>query len=275
MAINFLYDRYGEAKYNYSGMRYASDYSNTLSNCIYGALDALSGTFDITAQPTVANLSVSLSTLDGRFLDTGVIDNTQGAGFSYKQLSNISPFPFTMDLVGNNITVRCSLPGVGFQLLLNNAVVLNVATVVANPYAAGRLVVPDQIVRRDHSQGYRYPKLTDTTAILANAIFTLRDSHSNYFRDIAPGLIGRDLNGLTYPGTPFSGLSKGTLTFRPITAIAGSAPTLYVETEGAGANAGRITGTATATTLALPDQKLSLQQAASPAGVISKIRINY
>lgn len=161
-----------------------------------------------------------------------------------------------------------------FTLTINGTTTANTtAAGAATTLKVGRILVPVtnnndlSVPANDSTRRYRYPVITDTAGTLAQAVVSILSAATNITR-----VGGRDTQGLIVPGSTAPGLSRGLICLYPITALT-PASTLLVETNVVNDTVGRITGTATATTLALPIGKFFVESGTTVANSAAAIRL--
>jgi hypothetical protein len=179
--------------------------------------------------------------------------------------STTSVFTFTSTIAGAEGA---------FTLTINGTSTANTtAAGAATTLKVGRILVPVtnnndlSVPANDSTRRYRYPLITDTAGTLAQAVVSILGAATNISR-----VGGRDTQGTIVPGSTAPGLAQGLACLYPITALT-PASTLLVETNTVNDTVGRITGTATATTLALPVGKFFVESGTTVANAPAAIRL--
>jgi hypothetical protein len=234
---------------------------NPLGTPLYASTDVALTNFPAnTSVPFVYVNNLNGVTVSG----TVVVDATPSGDEILAQLYPILPrhVQVAFNSTTSIFTFTSTIAGAdgAFTLTVNTTTIAN----TVNPGAAttlkvGRIVVPVttnndlSVPANDSTRRYRYPVITDTANTLAQAVVVVLSTATNYTRNG-----GRDTQLIIVPGSTAPGMSKGLICMYPITALT-PASTLLVETNTVNDTVGRITGTATATTLALPAGKIFVE----------------
>ena len=176
-----------------------------------------------------------------------------------------SVFTFTSTIAGTDGA---------FTLTINGVTTANtVAPGVASTLKVGRILVPVttnndlSVPANDSTRRYRYPIVTDNAGTLAQAVVSILSAASN-----VPRIGGRDTQGLILPGSTAPGLDKGLICLYPITALTPSS-SILVETNVVNDTVGRLTSTATATTVPLPVGKVFVESGTAAPNRPAAIRL--
>lgn len=223
---------------------------------------------------TVFQISIAATgeVYSGNVVTTAVVDPTS----VLFQINQILPgrYMASVNTAGNYVIDSPEIGSFGnFTITVGGVLQTNTPVAAAGVLKAGRLVVlvTNTIdignARRPINNAYRYPALGDNADLMSFAVLTIRDAHINQVRQYLPVDIG-----LVTAGTTFAGLYQGEMVLSPITAVSGTTP-LFVETAVAGDLVGRITATATATTLPLPNGKLRCMSGTSLPNQTGRFRI--
>jgi hypothetical protein len=261
--MRFSYDRFGEHTV-VEGMTWESDHGNTRTNCVNAAPVSPSIVINPANLPVGPSVSFEIVTADGIYVMTGFLDTTKPAPEVYGSLASQLGLPFTSIYNSpTNITLSTNLPGIGLTFSADGAVIVTTPSIAAATLLAGRLVVPDSDFLTTSAYAatpgigghtaYRYPALGDNAAgRIAAGIIVGRDWHTN--REYGVNLDFSQGNTVK-PGTVFTGFAGGSrMWLRPLQLL--TTGTLFVETA-VGANTGRLTSVASATTEPLPVGKFS------------------
>ena len=190
----------------------------------------------------------------------GIIPRSIAVSFS----SVSSNFTFTSTLAGADV----------FVITVNGTVFANtVAGAAGTTLKVGRILVPVSlnndlsIPANDSTRRYRYPVVTDTANTLAQAVVSVLSAATNISR-----YGGRDGQLTILPGSTAPGLLHGLICMYPVTAFS-STSTILVETNTVNDTVGRLTGTPTATTLAMPLGKMFVESGSSLPNLACAIRL--
>jgi hypothetical protein len=279
--LNSLYNSRGVAKYQVGNLTHSDSsqlnclfpyvtpfYAQTVTTTTLAALAAANRSYSLTITATQEVFFLTtLATTDtvlhlaliNQFLPAGITASVNAGGFL---------------VLDTNIAGTQGL----FTFTFDATVVPNTTVPVAStPLQAGRFVVPvtdnfNTFLGLPDSQNmYRFPQLGDTADLLAAGVFVVKDGHTNSLK-----VYDWFEQGRVTAGTSFAGLYRGQIIpdFLPNVSVSPTSA-LFVST--AAGNQGKLTGTASGTTLAIPTGKLRVMSGSGTptVGGLHEVRINY
>lgn len=251
-------------------------YLNPLGTPLYASTNVALSTF-----PASSNVAFTyVNNLTGTTVSGIVVTDATPSGVEI--LAQLYPLvPRSVEVQFNSLTSNLVFTSTvagadgAFTLTINGTSITNTVSAGASTtFKVGRILVPVTsnndlaAPANDSTRRYRYPVITDTANTLAQAVVSILSVATNISR-----IGGRDTQGLITPGSTAPGLKEGLICLYPITALT-PASTLFLETNVVNDTVGRITGTATATTLSLPLGKVYVESGTTQANRPAAIRLS-
>jgi hypothetical protein len=250
-------------------------YLNPLGSPLYSTTNIGLGAFplNITSSITYTNILTG-QTASGNVTVGAVSDPNailaalyaiipRSVSVTYNATTTVLTFTSTIAGTDGNFLININGSVFGNSSVAGAGTILKVGRFLVPVTNNGDLSVP----ANDSTRRFRYPVLGDNLQILSQGVFSILSMATNIIR-----YGGRDTQGTIQPGSTAPGLLHGLICVYPITPLNGSS-TLFVETNPVNDNVGRLTATPTATTLALPTNKLFVESGVNAGNLPAAIRL--